>query len=326
MPDKLYLGADVARDWIDIAIAGQPTDRPNRARRITNTPEAVAAWVAELDPGRIALVAFEPTGGFERELRHALCQASLRHYRVHPNELAAFRTRRGIKAKTDAIDARLLAEFAEIELSRRGLSPIVEHDDTLRELVARRRQIVETRQAERCRASHAASPTASPVVRQSLDEMLALLTRQLDDLDRAIATHIQARPELAAAAQRLQSLKGVGPVTASTLLGELAELGQFTGKEIAALVGLAPRNRESGRSRGRAVTGHGRPGVRQVLFNAARCAIRWNPVMRDFYMRLVETNRRPGKVALTAVMRKMLVTLNAIARDGQPWAHAQPDA
>ena len=108
-----------------------------------------------------------------------------------------------------------------------------------------------------------------------------------------------------------------------TLLGELPELGRLTGKQIAALVGLAPRTRQSGKSAFRATTGHGRPGVRRVLFNAARAAIRWNPAMKAFYARLVETNKRPGKVALVAVMRKMHVILNAIARDKQPWKLAE---
>lgn len=316
MTDKLFIGADVAQNWIDIAIAGLPS----QTQRIDNTADAIAVWAAALDPARIGLIAFEPTGGLERAFRQALVSAGLRCCRVHPNEVTAFRIRRGVKAKTDAIDARLLAEFADVELSRRGLAPMVETDDELRDLVARRRQLVEARHMERCRATRA----SNPAVRQSIAVVLDFFGGQLDQIDAAIASHIAANPALAAAARHLQSLKGVGPVTAATLLGELAELGQFSGKEIAALVGLAPRNRESGKSRARATTGHGRPGVRQVLFNAARCAIRYNPVMREFYTRLVQTNGRPGKVALTAVMRKMLVVLNAIAREGKPWAHAKP--
>ncbi len=324
MHDKLFIGADVAQDWIDIAASGQP----KMARRIANTPDAIAAWVATLAPARVSLVAFEPTGGLERPLRHALVTAGLRCARVHPNEVAALRVRRGVKAKTDAIDARLLTEFAEAELSRRGLAPLVEGDDALRDLVARRRQLLASRHAERCRASRA----GTAAVRASIEAVLALLAQQLKAIDRAIAAHIEARPALARASAHLRSLKGVGPITAATLLGELCDPriksgdGQFGGKEIAARVGLAPRTRDSGKTRGRATTGHGRPGVRQVLFNAARCAIRWNPVMRAFHARLVEINKRPGKVALIAVMRKMLVTLNAIARDGQPWKHSTPIA
>lgn len=312
---KLFIGVDVAQDWLDIAEACDA----GRVRRIANTSEAITRWVASLDPRRIGLLAFEPTGGLERTLRQALAAARIPFARVHPNEVAAFRASRGVKAKTDAIDARLLADFAARELSRRGLAPIVEGDEEMREMVARRRQLVDARHAERCRRTRAASPG----VRDSIDRLLALLAEQIAAMDQLIAAHIAARPELAQTAAQLQSLTGCGPVLAATLLGELPELGRLSGKEIAALIGLAPRTRQSGKQRARAVTGHGRTGIRQVLFNAARCAIRHNPPMRAFFLRLTEQNQRPGKVALLAVMRKMLVTLNAIARDGQPWRQNQ---
>lgn len=314
MRHKSFIGVDVAQNWVDVV----DTAEPDRARRIANTAEALAAWAAALDPRRVGLIAFEPTGGLERVLRRILVVAQLPFARVHPNEVVAFRACRGVKAKTDAIDARLLAEFAEQELSHRGLAPLVEGDDDLRDMLVRRRQLVDARQAERCRATRA----ANPAVRASIEAMLSLLTRQLDAIERAIDAHIEAKAELAQASRNLQSFIGCGPVTAATLLGEVPELGRLSGKEIAALIGLAPRNRDSGKTTRRAVTGHGRPGVRQVLFNAARAAIRWNPIMRVFFTRLVEVNHRPGKVALTAVMRKVLVTLNAIARDGKPWRHA----
>jgi transposase len=318
MQHKLFFGADIAQDWIDIAIDGQPG-----VRRIDNTAAAVAAWIATLNPKQVGLIAFEPTGGLERVFRAALIAAKLACARVHPNQVVAFRTVRGIKAKTDPIDAHLLAAFAATELSRRGLAPLVETDTGLSELMARRRQLVEARHAEKCRAGRA----STPIVQRSIAVMLGVLTAQLDQIDRDIAAHIHARAELAAVAKLMRSVIGVGPVVSATMLGELPELGRFSGKEIAALVGLAPRNRESGKSRPRrATTGHGRAGVRQVLFNAARCAIRWNPVMREFYTRLVTVNGRPGKVALVAVMRKLLVTLNAIVRDREPWAHAKPKA
>jgi transposase len=230
----------------------------------------------------------------------------------------AFRRLRGVKAKTDPIDARLLADFAATELARRGLRPLVEGDEALREMTTRRRQLVDLLHAERCRAALA----ETAIVRDGLGAVTRALEVSLQALEEAIEAHIAARPALAAMAQHLRSLTGVGPITVQTLMGELPELGRFSGKEIAALVGLAPHTRESGKTRSRATTGHGRIGVRKVLFNAARCAIRWNPVMKAFYQTLTDTNRRPGKVALVAVMRKMLVTLNAIARDQQPWKHA----
>jgi len=315
MQDKPFIGVDVAQDWVDIANASEP----RRVQRIANTAEALQAWAAGLDPDRVGLVAFEPTGGLERALRQALVKAGLAFARVHPNEVAAFRASRGIKAKTDRIDAAVLARFARDELSQRGLAPAVEGDAVLRGLIARRRQLIEACHAERCRRARA----ASQAVCASIDAVLAVLVQQLDSLDKAITAHVAQTAALAALAANLCSFKGCGPIVAATLMGEVPELGRLTGKEIAALIGLAPINRDSGKRQTRAVTGHGRPGVRQVLFQAARCAIRWNPVIRAFFRRLTEVNKRPGKVALTAVMRKILVILNAIARDGQPWAQAQ---
>ncbi len=315
MDSKFFIGIDVSKDWLDIAI--HATGRP---LRIDNTRESIATWIATLDPGAVSLVAFEPTGGYERVLRQGLAEAGLPFARVHPNELAAFRTRTGVKAKTDRRDAKLLAAFAAIELSRRGLRPLVEGDPILQEMVARRRQLVDLLHAERCRAALA----QAEIVSANLSAVTTLLEASLDTIEAAIAEQIALNEELAQRAVTLQTLKGVGPVTVSTLMADLPELGRLTGKEIAALVGLAPRTRESGKHRARATTGYGRPGVRRVLFNAARAAIRWNPIMRDFYQRLVQHNKRPGKVALTAVMRKMLVTLNAIARDNQPWRHLAP--
>lgn len=318
MEDKLFIGLDVSKDWIDIVVHAGPKAARQTALRLANTRAAVAGWAAGLTRAQVGLIAFEPTGGYERLARQCLVEAGLPFARVHPNEIVAFRARRGVKAKTDAIDARLIADFAALELSRRGIGPLVEGDETLRELSARRRQLVDALQAERCRAAMA----QSAIVKNSLMAVIEALEGALDTLEAAVAAHIEADAGLSAAAARLQSLKGVGPVSVHTLLGELPELGRLSGKEIAALAGLAPRNRESGKLRGRATTGHGRPGVRRVLFNAARCAIRWNPPMKAFYERLTGENHRPGKVALTAVMRKMLVTLNAIARDGEPWRGA----
>jgi transposase len=304
---KTIVGIDVAKGWLDIAIAGEA-----KTVRIDNTPEAVGAWLDRAPP---ALVAFEPTGGYERVLRQGLRERGILFARVHPNEVIAFRRSRGIKAKTDPIDARLIAAFADEELSRRGLRPSILGDDVLRELAARRRQVVESLQAERCRLALAQAPS----VRQSLMLVIDVLEKSLAALEAGLAEHIAADPQTADLAAILQSIKGIGPITATTLIADLPELGHLSGKEIAALVGLCPHTRQSGRSRSREHTGHGRPAVRRVLFNAARAAIRYPSPFKIFYDRLVGQNQRPGKVALTAVMRKLLVTANAVARDMQPW-------
>lgn len=310
MGGKPIVGVDVAKEWLDLCRAGA-----TKVERIANTEAAVGAW---LDRVRPALVAFEPTGGYERSLRDALRERGIVFVRVHPNDVIAFRKSRAIKAKTDRIDAHLIAAFAADELARRGVRPAIPGDDTLRELAARRRQVVATLQAERCRLerAHAAS------VRESLARVIDTLRQSLDALEAELAAHIAADPALAELAALLQTVKGIGPVTAMTLLADLPELGQLNSKEIAALVGLAPHTRQSGKTRYPERTGHGRPAVRRALFNAARAVIHRDSCFSDFYHRLVTENRRPGKVALTAVMRKILVTANAIARDHQPWKHA----
>jgi transposase len=313
--DKLIVGVDVSKDWLDIAVSGK-----SHVIRVDNTLEAVSRWLLTLGTTRIGLVAFEPTGGYERALRQALLAAEVFFVRVHPAEVVAFRRRRAIKAKTDRIDARLLAAFAEQELQHRGLSAPVEGDAMLRELSVRRRQLLDLRHAEQCRAEIA----ETAAVRDSLVALLAALDASLTTIDTEIERRVATNPDLHGAAQCLQTLIGVGPVIAKTLLAELPELGHLSGKEIAALVGLAPATTESGKTKGRASIGHGRPNVRRVLFNGARAAIRHNPIMRQFYQRLTAQNRRPGKIALVAVMRKMLTTLNAMARERQPWNHANP--
>jgi len=161
-------------------------------------------------------------------------------------------------------------------------------------------------------------------VRSSLQAIIDALVASLEAIERELRQRIAADAVLARRFALLQTLHGIGPVTATVLIADLPELGRLTGKEIAALVGLAPQTRQSGKARGRDRTGHGRADVRRSLFNAARSAIRHPSPLRSFYDRLVQTNRRPGKVALTALMRKMLVILNAIARDNQPWNPAKP--
>lgn len=285
--------------------------------RIENTPAAIEAWLERVQAD---VVAFEATGGWERNLQDALCGRKILFVRVHPNQVIAFRKSRAIKAKTDRIDARLIAAFAAEELVRRGLRPSIMGDAALRELAARRRQLIDTLHGERCRlelAHHQA-------VRASLMLVIEALTANLDAIEAELARHIAADPDAAELSGLLQSFKSAGPVTATTLIADLPELGCCSGKEIASLVGIAPNTRKSGKARGRERTGHGRPGVRRVLFNAARCAIQHNPEMKVFYQRLVTENGRPGKVALIAVMRKILVTLNAIARDREPWRFAAP--
>jgi transposase len=307
--DKPIVGVDVSKDWLDLCWQ-------DKIERIANRGEAIAAWLDRVDPG---LVGCEPTGGYERVLLGVLRERGIAFVRVHPNQLVAFRNSRGITAKTDRIDARLILAFLGGLLARHELRPGVAGHDGLRELAARRRQLVESLQAERCRLDVAASAG----VRRSLEAIIAALAESLAAIEDEIAKTIADDPHLAELSRLLRTIFGVGPVVAATLIAELPELGLLSGKQIAALVGLAPRTRQSGKTRWRETIGHGRPGVRRALFNAARSAIAHPSPFRDFYERLVRQNGRPGKVALVAVMRKILITANAVARDRQPW-RAEP--
>jgi len=301
--DEVLVGIDVSKAWIDVCQSGTA-----RAERVANTPDALAAWVARARP---TLVAMEPTGGYERALCSALAEAGVRYVKIHPNTILAFRKARGLRAKTDRIDAMLIAQYLADAKGRADLPTTFRADERLRALAARRRQLVEARQAERCRADLA----SDPIVRESLAIVTGALTQSLDALEEAIERHIAGDAELDRLARALRAVRGVGPVVSATLVADLPELGHLSGKQIAALVGLAPHTHESGKKSRRAKTGHGRPLVRSALFNAARAAIRHPSALRDFYNRIVGNNNRPGKVALTAVMRKILIIANAVARD-----------
>ncbi len=299
--DKLILGCDVSKHWLDFAQQGA-----SRLERLANDQEAVTAWLQAIGPQHIACLAYEPTGGYERVLVRACTALGVPTRRVHPRAVAAWRTAQGISAKTDRIDARLIAAFAAQVPAQ--AAPVPE-DAKLKALVVRRRQIRDMLQAERGRLE-----LAEPALRDSHERLIGVLDEELHALERAIKGHIAETAQLQELASALMAVAGVGPITAATLLGELPELGHVGPKSIASLVGLAPRTRQSGKSRTRASIGHGRPGVRQVLFNAARAALRAQGPLRAFFERLVDRGK-PGKVALTAVMRKLLTILNAVARD-----------
>jgi transposase len=307
MPDKPIVGVDVSKEWLDIAVAAD-----GRVERIDNNTEAITAWLVRVQPG---LVAFEPTGGYERVLRQCLRAHGIVHVRVHPNEVIAYRKSRGIKAKTDPIDARLIAQFAAEELARRGLKPAICGDDTLRELAARRRQIGNATHAERCRLAIA----SNKAVRKSIARQIASLSLDLKAIEAEIIAHLKADAPAREMMALLQTVRGIGPVVAMTLLADLPEIGHLSAKQIAALAGLAPLTRQSGKTQSRERIGHGRPSVRSALFNAARAAIRHPSPFKAFFDRLVNERQKPGKVALVAVMRKILITANAVARDQQPW-------
>ena len=268
----------------------------------------------------MSLIVLEATGGFETTVAAALAGAGLPLAVVNPRQIRDFARALGRLAKTDAIDAKVIALFAErIEPPARPIaSPEAQR---LGELVARRRQIVEMIGMEQNRRRRVGDKRLV----KRIDRHVAFLERELAEVDDEIDAGVRASPAWREAEELLVSVPGVGPVTARTLIAELPELGQIDRRKLAALAGVAPINRDSGTWRGHRMIAGGRTTVRTVLYMAALAASRHNPLVKATYQRLVARGR-PKKVALIACARQLLTILNAIVRDGRPWtpepAHA----
>lgn len=304
------IGIDVAKHHLDIF------DSTTRAwHRIANDDAAIAPLAAGWAAAG-AFVLFEATGHYDRALRRALDAVGAGHARVNPGRSRAFAKAAGYLAKTDRVDARMLAEMA------RALRPAAEAQveperERLALLHKRRDQLVAMRQQERTRLSECREPE----IVASLEDNLAGLDRQVKALERRIAELIRQSPVLAAQATLLRSLPGVGPVTAATLLALAPELGARSPKQIAALAGLAPLNRDSGTFRGQRSIAGGRKRVRDALYMAAVAAARSKTRFGAFYRALRQAGKAP-KLALIALARKLLVTLNAMVRDQTPFQPA----
>jgi transposase len=306
-----FIGIDVAKGQLEFAC--RPTDETGA---VANDERGIGELVARCQALTPTLIVCEATGGYEAALVAALATAQLPVVVANPRQVRDFAKATGQLAKTDAIDAQILALFAE----RIRPEPRVLPDEALEALDAlltRRRQLVEMLTAERNRLLVARVP-----VRQDLQQHIRFLERRLREADDDLHTAVKASPLWRVKDDLLQSVPGVGRVVSLTLLAELPELGRLSHKEIAALVGVAPLNRDSGTLRGKRLVYGGRAPVRAVLYMAALVASRRNPVIRAFYERL-RTAGKPAKVALTACMRKLLTILNAIARDGRPWQPAR---
>jgi transposase len=304
----MYVGVDVAKGMLDVAV--EPTGETWRA---ANAAEGIGELVAQLTVRRPTLIVLEATGGFEATLAAQLAAAALPVAIVNPRQVRAFAKSLGRLAKTDRLDAQVLARFAEaVRPEPRELPD--EAAQQLSALCARRRQLIEMLTAEQNRL-----PRADEAVRPSIELHIRWLRQQLTELDRDLGAAVRESPIWRQKDDLLQSARGVGRVLSVTLLAELPELGTLNRKQIAALVGVAPLNRDSGTWRGTRSTWGGRAQVRRPLYMAALVATRCNPALRAFYARLLAAGK-PKKVALTACMRKLLVTLNAMIRDNQRWS------
>lgn len=307
LPASCSAGIDVSKDFLDVA-----TTADDELLRVPNNAmgwQALADHLTRKAPERVVL---EATGGLERPAVMFLSAEGLPVVVMNPRQVREFARSTGRLAKTDAIDARMLARFgAAIRPPLRALPSAATYE--LQALVLRRGQLIEMLKEEKNRLR-----TAAASVRPSLERSIESIEVWLKEVEEELAATVREDPVWRAKERLLRSVPGVGPVLASTLLACLPELGQLNRWQVAALVGVAPMNQDSGQFRGQRRAWGGREKIRPALYMSALSASRSNPTLRQFHQRL-RAGGKPNKVALTACMRKLLVILNALVRDAQPW-------
>jgi transposase len=302
--ELVYLGVDIAKAYLDAAIGNEKSRFSNDAlghRELIN-------WIKQM-PASVQVIC-EPSGGYERALIRALVGAKLKVSLVQANRVRQFARAAGILAKTDRIDAEVLCEFGKVMQPQRVTAATLEQEH-LRELESQRRHLTHLLVMEQNRGARVSDASVVRLNRSLINQ----IKKQIEKLDLLIKEHIEQSPRLSAKAEKLTSIKGVGERTAALLLAQMPELGQLNRREVAALVGVAPFNRDSGKMRGKRAIYGGRRFVRHGLYMAALVATRHNPILRNFYLRLRAAGK-PAKLALTATMRKLLIVLNsALKRD-----------
>jgi transposase len=304
----MFIGIDIASQQCDVAFGPEGV-----VRTYANEDQGVDELIGQLrEVNEVALVVLEATGGYEALTVAKLAAAAIPVVVVNPRQVRDFAKSLGRLAKTDEIDARVLALFGErVRPQVKALKD--EQTRALEGLLARRRQLIEMIVAEQNRLIHAQGE-----VRKSIEQTIVFLKKQLKRLDRDLDDAIQASPVWREKEALYRGVPGVGPQMTATLLACLPELGQLNRREISALVGVAPFNRDSGTLRGRRAIYGGRASVRGALYMATLVATRHNPVIRAFYQQLL-ARHKPKKLALVACMRKLLVILNTMAKTNEPW-------
>ena len=306
-----YVGIDVAKDKLDIAVLGQKA-----TSEAFNTKRGINALVKKMYQLNPKLIVVEATGGYEEALVLSLFEAGMPVALVSPQRVRQYAKARGLLAKTDKLDAQNLAEYGK-NIQPRLFVAKSEAGRRLSAIIGRRRQLGDMQKAEKNRFR-----TAYAEMRSSIQTVIDCLEAEIGRLDTEIRNFMKEHENFGEQEKLLRSAKSIGPVTAATLLADLPELGKLDRKQIAALVGVAPMNHDSGKKRGYRKTKGGRPEVRSVLYMSALSAIRYNPVIKSQYDQLVKRGKEK-KVAITACMRKMLTILNAMMRDQLPF-HAIP--
>lgn len=307
MSHQVFVGIDVSKDYLDLCILPQ-----KRRGRFGNNDAGFAELIAWLGTSDDTLVALEATGSYQTPALVALSEAGFDVVRLNPRQVREHARARGQAAKTDRLDAEIIADYAA-----RNQPPVRPLPDAqtrlLQALMARRRQMREMLTMEENRLNQAAKPLA-----KSIAKHLSWLQRELKQIDDDLDDQIRHNDVWREQEQLLRTAPGVGEITSRTLLAQLPELGQISNKQIAALVGVAPLNRDSGKFQGRRSVWGGRTEVRNVLYMATLCATYRNPVIGTYYQRLRDAGK-PFKVAIVAAMRKLIVILNTMLKDNQPW-------
>ncbi len=304
------VGVDVSKHHLDWVLGGE-----GNVARVLNTPAGVRRIVAKIRSLEVALIVVESTGGYERALTEALSEVDLPVALVNPWRVRRFGEGLGVLAKTDPLDARILALYGErAQPTRRPLPGPRQRQ--MADLLRRRRQLIAMIVAEKSRLD-----TASVVIRRDIQALVKLLERRVAKIEDRIDAAIAADPEKAENCERLQSAPSVGPGVARALIVDLPELGALGRKQITSLVGLAPFAKDSGRKSGQRRIRAGRSGPRTALYLAAMNGARFNPVLKEMYERLIAAGK-PPKVAFIALARKLLTILNAMVRDGTTWQQA----
>jgi transposase len=301
----MVAGIDVSKDWLDVALGAESV-------RVANEAAGVGSLVERLQAMKVELVVMEATGGYETQAASAIAGAGLKLAVVNPRQVRDFAKATGRLAKSDRIDAHVIAAFGQ------AIEPQITHlpDAQARELqglLVRRSQLLGMRVQESNRLA-----LMQGAMRKQIKSHIAWLDRAIDEVNTDLTARLRSSPAWREKDELLRSLKGIGPITSGTLMTSLPELGQLNRRAIAALVGVAPFNRDSGSFRGRRAIWGGRAHVRHVLYMAAIAAVRSNPVIKPFYEQLIARGK-PHKVAMVACMRKMLTILNAMMRSNTPW-------
>ena len=309
---EAYVGIDVGKTWLDVARWGE-----EGVWRVANDEEGVAKVVERVTGWATRLIAVEASGGYEQLLVQSLLLKSQPVAVVNPTRVRALSKATGKLAKTDEIDARLIAEYA-FKIQPEVLAPKAAAEIRLNGLITRREQLVEMRAAEQNRLG-----TVTNSLQVDIREHIEWLSTRIQEFEAQIQAAIDSLPEWQSQAKCLDSIPGVGFITAATVMSEMPELGQLDRQKIAALAGLAPFNQDSGKKRGKRRIFGGRKGARRVLYMACLSATRCNPIIRAMFQRLTKKGKL-FKVAITACMRKLLTIMNAMIRDHADWRSPVP--